>query len=288
MAITRFYWLSQLGIGSRLFLAFVMISSITIVSSGLATNTYLQLSDRLMLLKHQDIPGLDAAARLNDKSRLIVATAPLIVTSDSNVSRNQAMDTLNIAIQDMDYLMRNLPDYNRYFLELMTQIQNNLTLLNQSVERRETIRRKLTQQSKLIFPLFQDLIIEFDRLEQSKPLEEVIRRLYYFSGLIEKVSNEASFNDLDYTFLRLESLGREIHQRLPHLPQISLLKRELLGQLLKMSSRQGQLFLLKNEELDLLYQQSFFLENSQQHIQQLAAQINQYTNQTNTSIRGSL
>lgn len=288
MAIKRFYWLSQLGIGSRLFLAFVMISSITIVSSGLATNTYLQLSDRLMLLKHQDIPGLDAAARLNDKSRLIVATAPLIVTSDSNVSRNQAMDTLNIAIQDMDGLMRNLPDYNRYFLELITQIQNNLTLLNQSVERREVIRKKLTQQSKLIFPLFQDLIVEFDRLEQSEQLEEVIRRLYYFSGLIEKVSNESSFNDLDYTFLRLEALGREISARLPFLPQIPSLKRQLLSQLLKMSSRQGQLFLLKNEELDLLYQQSFFLENSQQHIQQLAAQINQYTNQTNTSIRGSL
>ena len=288
MAIKRFYWLSQLGIGSRLFLAFVMISSITIVSSGLATNTYLQLSDRLMLLKHQDIPGLDAAARLNDKSRLIVATAPLIVTSDSNVSRNQAMDTLNIAIQDMDTLMRNLPDYNRYFLELITQIQNNLTLLNQSVERREVIRRKLTQQSRLIFPLFQDVIVELKRLEQTEPLEEVIRHLYYFAGLIEKVSNDASFNELDYTFLRLEAMSREISIRLPNLPQISSLKRQLLSQLLEMSSRQGQLFLLKDEELDLLYQQSFFLENSQQHIQQLAAQINQYTNQTNTSIRGSL
>ena len=58
--------------------------------------------------------------------------------------------------------------------------------------------------------------------------------------------------------------------------------------MLEIGSRRGGLFLLKNEELDLLYQQSFFLENSQDHIQQLAAQINHYTNQTNDSISTSL
>ena len=175
MGIPTFFWLRNIGIGGRLFLAFVLISSITIVASGLATNTYLQLSDRLLLLKLQDIPGLDAAARL-----------------------------------------------------------------------------------------------------------------YYFSGLIEKVSNDASFNELDYTFLRLERLGYEITQYLNALPQVPQKLHQSLLNLIMMSSRQGELFQLKNEELDLQYQQSFLLENSQQHIQQLAAQINQYTNYTNTSIRGSL
>ena len=127
-------WFKRIGIGGRLFLAFVLISSITIVASGLATNTYLQLSERLLLLKHQDIPGLDAAARLNDKSRLIVATAPLLVTSDSNFSRLKAMEALSEAISEMDELMRNLPDYNRYFRELIAQIHNSLALLNQSVD----------------------------------------------------------------------------------------------------------------------------------------------------------
>jgi two-component system, NtrC family, C4-dicarboxylate transport sensor histidine kinase DctB len=288
MGIPAFFWLRNIGIGGRLFLAFVLISSITIVASGLATNTYLQLSDRLLLLKYQDIPGLDAAARLNDKSRQIVATAPMLVTSDASISREKTMNELSAAISDMDSLMRNLPDYNRYFLELITQIQNSLTLLNQSVERREVIRRELTTQSLLIFPLFQDLIFQVDQLERSAELEQVISRLYYFSGLIEKVSNDASFNELDYTFLRLEKLGSEIAQYLTLLPQVPLPLRQSLLDLLTMSSRQGELFQLKNEELDLLYQQSFLLENSQQHIQQLAAQINQYTNYTNTSIRGSL
>lgn len=288
MNIPSFYWLRHIGIGGRLFLAFVLISSITIVASGLATNTYLQLSDRLLLLKHQDIPGLDAAARLNDKSRLIVATAPLLVTSDSKTSREKAMSALQIAISDMDALMKNLPDYNRYFLELITQIQNSLTLLNQSVARREAIRHELTKQSVLIFPLFQNLISKMNQLTHSPELNQIISRLYYFSGLIEKVSNDSSFNELDYTFLRLETLGKEITQHLTQLPQSPSSLNQSLLDFLEMSSRQGSLFQLKNEELDLLYQQSFLLENSQQHIQQLAAQINQYTNYTNTSIRASL
>jgi two-component system C4-dicarboxylate transport sensor histidine kinase DctB len=108
-------WLKHIGIGGRLFLAFVLISSITILASGLSTNTYLQLRERLLLLKHQDIPGLDAAARLNDKSRLIVATAPLLVTGDSTFSRLKAMDELTKSIDEMDTLMRNLPGYNSYF-----------------------------------------------------------------------------------------------------------------------------------------------------------------------------
>jgi len=288
MGIPTFFWLRNIGIGGRLFLAFVLISSITIVASGLATNTYLQLSDRLLLLKLQDIPGLDAAARLNDKSRLIVATAPLLVTSDASISRENTMNALSDAISEMDALMRNLPDYNRYFLELITQIKNSLTLLNQSVERREVIRLEIAKQSSFVFPLFEGLIDQVDQLDRTPELEQVMRRLYYFSGLIEKVSNDASFNELDYTFLRLERLGYEITQYLNALPQVPQKLHQSLLNLIMMSSRQGELFQLKNEELDLQYQQSFLLENSQQHIQQLAAQINQYTNYTNTSIRGSL
>ena len=134
-------WLKHIGIGGRLFLAFVLISSITILASGLSTNTYLQLRERLLLLKHQDIPGLDAAARLNDKSRLIVATAPLLVTGDSTFSRLKAMDELTKSIDEMDTLMRNLPGYNSYFRELIMQIYNGLALLYQSVERLEQIAK---------------------------------------------------------------------------------------------------------------------------------------------------
>ncbi|WP_287438936.1 ATP-binding protein [Reinekea sp.] len=286
-------WLKHIGIGGRLFLAFVLISSITLLASALTTNTYLQLRERLLLLKHQDIPWLDAAAKLNDKSRLIVATAPLLMTSDSNFSRLQAMQELSVAIDEMDSLMRSLPDYNSYFRELIVQIHNGLTLLNQSVERSEQIRTELDQQSQLLYPLFQPLISALE-LNSDYAKEEsiagVINRLYYFSALVEKVRNDSSYNELDYTFLRLEEFGGQIEKLLTKISTTFIAPDILqnIQKLLIIGSRQGKLFLLKNEQLDLFYQQSYLLQNSQDHIQQLAAQINRYTNQTNDSISRSL
>ena len=286
-------WLKHIGIGGRLFLAFVLISSITILASGLSTNTYLQLRERLLLLKHQDIPGLDAAARLNDKSRLIVATAPLLVTGESTFSRLKAMDELTKSIDEMDTLMRNLPGYNSYFRELIMQIYNGLALLYQSVERLEQIRYEFNENSRLLFPLFQQLIsaleVQSDSIRQES-LAGVINRLYYFAALFEKVRNDTTYNELDYSFLRLENLSDQIELLLTQLPKNSLSEFRLEGiqRLLLIGSTRGDLFRLKNEELDLLYQQSYLLENSQGHVQQLAAQVNRYTNQTNESISNSL
>jgi two-component system C4-dicarboxylate transport sensor histidine kinase DctB len=286
-------WLKHIGIGGRLFLAFVLISAITIIVSGLTTNTYLQLRAQLLLLKYQDIPGLDAAARLNDKSRLIVTTAPLLISSVSNFSRLKAMEQLDVAIDDMTTLMSNLPDYNSYFRELIAQIHNGLTLLNQSVERSEQIRKELDDQSLLIYPLFQPLLTGLEAngdYTNVNSITGVISRLYYFSALVEKVRNDSSYNELDYTFLRLEDFAKQIKQLLLKLPSDLLAPKYVDGiqTLLTIGSRSGELFLLKNEELNLSYQQSYLLENSQDHIRQLTAQINRYTNQTNASISSSL
>ena len=283
----------RLGIGGRLFLAFVLISSITIVASGLSTNTFLDLRNRLHLLGQQDIAGLDAAAKLNDKSRLIVATAPILVTAESNLLRRQAMQKLNNAIASMDLLMRNLPDYDNYFRELIAQINNSLILLNQSVEHREELHQQLLQESQHIYPLLKQINSRLQQYPQW-PADQgklvVINQLYYFAGLVEKVGNDPTFNELDYTFLRLEDIGREIKQQLHRAPT-ELAESDLGAQiatLLEFGSRRGSLFLLQNQQLELAYQQGFFLQNSLQHIHQLAAQVNLYTDTTNKRISNSL
>jgi len=283
----------RLGIGGRLFLAFVLISSITIVASGLSTSTFLDLRNRLHLLGQQDIAGLDAAARLNDKSRLIVATAPILVTAESNLLRRQAMQELNEAITSMDKLMRNLPDYDNYFRELIAQINNSLILLNQSVERRQQLHQELLEESQHIYPLLKQINASLQLYlqwpdQQGKVV--VINQLYYFAGLVEKVGNDPSFNELDYTFLRLEEIGRKIQVQLQRAPT-QFASSELAAQidtLLEFGSRRGNLFLLQNQQLELAYQQSFFLQNSLQHIHQLAAQVNLYTDTTNRRISSSL
>jgi two-component system C4-dicarboxylate transport sensor histidine kinase DctB len=193
----------------------------------------------------------------------------------------------------MDMLMRNLPDYNSYFRELIVQIHNGLALLNQSVERSEQISKELDQQPQLLYPSFQVLITSlesYDDYAKVDAMTSVINRLYYFSAMVEKVRNDSSYNELDYTFLRLERFGEQIEQLLSRVPAGFLAPghSEGIQTLLMIGSRRSELFLLKNEQLNLFYQQSFLLENSQGHIQQLAAQINRYTSQTNESISSSL
>jgi phosphoglycerate-specific signal transduction histidine kinase len=282
----------RLGIGGRLFLALVLISSITIIASGMSTKTFLDLRNQLHLLEQEDITGLDAAARLNDKSRLIVATAPILVTAESNLLRHQAMLKLNNAMANMDLLMRNLPDYDNYFRELIAQINNNLILLNQSVEHREQLHQQLREALKNIDPLFIQIISQLQQLpkwsaEQSKLM--VINQLYYFAGLIEKIANAPSFNDLDDTFLRLEDVGKQVTLHLAHGPKrIDNALNRKIATLLNYGSRKGGLFALQNEQLELAYQQGFFLQNALQNIHQLAAQINLYTDTTNQRISHSL
>ncbi len=286
-------WLQRFGIGGRLFLAFVLISSITLLVSALSTQTYLHLRDQLHLLEKQDIPGLDAAARLNDKSRLIVAMAPLLVTAESNLLRRQTMQKLNTAIASMDSLMRNLPAYDHYFRELIAQIKNSLLLLNQSVEHREQRLLELSRQSAQLSPLFIKII---DALEKdlSWPVEQdklsVINKLFYFSGSVVNIDSASSFHSLDARFLRLEKLGAQIQQRLNHASPAfyNSILHSNINTFLSYGDRQGAIFILQNRQLDMRHQQSFLLQNSLQHIHQLAAQVNLYTDSTNNRISQAL
>lgn len=293
MASFKLKWLKQFGIGGRLFLAFVLLSSITIIVSGLSTNTYLDLRSNLYMLERQDIPGLESAAQLNNKSRIIAATAPLLVTADSDKNRQAAMDILADAITNMDELMRNLPAYDHYFRELIAQIKNSLLLLNQSTKRRTEVHREILLRSQSVFPIFQETIASLNDIlakAANADILEVKNQLYYFSGIVEKIANDPSFNALDYTFDRLQLIGNQIEQRLDDIPDRLLNKKRALKivQFLQFGDRSKKLYQLKSEELDLVYQQSFLLQNSQEYIHQLAAQVNLYTDQTNDSITASL
>jgi two-component system C4-dicarboxylate transport sensor histidine kinase DctB len=289
----NFLLLNRIGIGGRLLLAFILISSISLAVSFLSTKTYLQLSENLLLLKQQDIPGLDAAARLNDKSRLIAIKAPMLVTAGSNIAREKAMKELDVAIEQMDALMQDLAGYDRYFRDLIAQIHNSLALLNQSVTRREEIHQELLQQSDQISPRFNQVLVLIQTPSQDISIESratIINELYYFSGLVEKLQNDVSFYDLDETVLRLEKIGSNIQEHLKgSLDEATpAYSHQQLLNFLEFGTRKGKLFLLKNEQLDLSYQQSFLLQNSQNHIKQLAAQVNLYSDSANSRIGLSL
>jgi two-component system C4-dicarboxylate transport sensor histidine kinase DctB len=293
MNIFNMRWLWRLGIGARLFFALVLISSITMLASGLTANTYQSLRDQLQVLQQQDIPELEAAAKLNDKSRIIVATAPLLVTAESNFFRKQAMQQLENSINSMDVLMRNLAGYDYYFRVLIAQISNSLNLLYQSVEQREQLKKQLQQQSAAVYPLFLQVIVSLKQQthwQDDSDRQFIINKLHYFAGLIEKVANDTTFNQLDHTFLRLEVQGRQIRERLHSAPLTfnDTQTHQQLLQLLHFGDRSGDLFKLQNQQLDSGYQQSYFLQNSLAHINQLAAQVNLHNDNSNRRIDTSL
>lgn len=280
----------HLGIGGRLALAFALIAAITLLAAGLARRTTTGLEQQLDILRNADISVLTTAALLNDTSRQIVATLPLVVAAESAYNRREAKQDLDRALGSMDRLMGDLPDYDNYFREISSQIGNSVSLLNQAVERRETLAAQGYRTRQLFYPMYQRLIALLEQQQQLDPQGEtwaqILRHTGYLSGLAEKIATDSSFNELDYTFLRLEELSDGIRARLSEsaVPAPPAQLNQQLDQLLRLVSREGELFQLKNDELDLRYQESYLLKISQNHIRQLATQIGQYTQQVNRNI----
>ncbi len=109
----------------------------------------------------------------------------MLVTAGSNIAREKAMKELNVAIEQMDALMQNLADYDRYFSDLIAQIHNSLVLLNQSVTRRGEIHQELLQQSDQIFPRFNQVLTLIQTPSPDISIASrtvIINELYYFSG----------------------------------------------------------------------------------------------------------
>ncbi|CCN48634.1 putative TWO COMPONENT HISTIDINE KINASE [Vibrio nigripulchritudo MADA3029] len=282
------------GMGLRLALAMAMLSLTTLIVSALSSYTFSDINTRLEHLNKTDLKALDYAAKLNDKVRLIISTAPLLGTADSNVARNRAMDDINQAIGEMNQVMVQFPDYHAYFKDVITQIGNSLSLLFQSEAQSEQLSSQLNFLLEGLFPLLELAGESLDELssQDKASIDYATFRslLYYQSGLAEKLYNDNSFNELDDTIQRLESIGDQWWEIWKSSP-ISLQNPTLDDQLTvihNLTSRGGRLFALKDEIIDRQYQQQFFLENSNTHLHQLAVQIERYTNTVNSDIDRSL
>lgn len=184
--------------------------------------------------------------------------------------------------------MRHLPDYNRYFIEITDQIRNGVALLDNTVARREQLARESGQRRQLLDPLSQQVLagLQATLAVRAQPeLHTMMQIINYLAALAEKIANDASFNELDYTFLRLEEMADRLQQITPAAERmLDDDTRQALSLLLHQVSRQGPLFQLKNTELDLRYQEAYLVQNSQRHIRQLATQIAHYSDAANSRI----
>ncbi|MFL7012721.1 sensor histidine kinase [Enterovibrio norvegicus] len=278
------------GIELRLVMALSMLSMTTLFLFVVSSFTFTDLNQRLEELKESEIPALEQAARLNDMVRVIITTSSKIGDAESNIERKQAMEKIEQAILVMDGIVVEFPEYHAYFKDLIAQVNNSLSLLFQSEVESEHLNKELGYLLEGFYPLLQQASQSLDQLpEDSKDkidYTQLKALLYYQLGLVEKLYNDASFNDLDYTGSRLEQVGESwwtlwvvggLGDEFPELNR-------QLSVIYNLASRSSSLYALKNKALDHHYQEQYFLQNSREHLNQLTVQIETNTSKVNRNI----
>ncbi|MBL1415339.1 MAG: ATP-binding protein [Moritella sp.] len=282
------------GIEFRLVLALAMLSMTTLFLSIALSFTFNDLNQRLVALKEINMPALDKAARLNDMVRIIITTSSQLNDAESNIERNHAIAQIEQAIMSMENIMVQSPEYHDYFKDFIAQVSNSLSLLFQSKVESQHLNKALRNLLEGFYPLLKQASASLDQLpENSKDkiqYAQLKSLLYYQLGLIEKLYNDFSFNELDYTSYRLEQVGEtwwalwgngDIRQQYPDLDQQLMVIYDL-------TSRTGKLYALKNKALDHRYQEQYFLQNSRDHLNQLTVQIESNTAKVNQIIETSI
>lgn len=282
------------GIEVRLGLALALLSMTTLCLALFTSSTYSTLELALDELKEREIPALDQAARLNDMMRLVISDSSQLVTVDSNLERRHSMARIEKNIEDMTVILTHFPDYHAYFKDLIMQVSNSLSLLYSSSEEARELNKELRHLLEGFNPLLQQVSEELNNLpeDQKSQLQysQLKSLLFYQLGLVEKLYNDGSFNELDYTTYRLEQLGQEwfslwlgsgLAEALPSLD-------EKLSVIYTLASRSSRLVQLKNQALEHDYQQEYLLENSRKYLHQLSVQIERNTATVNLDIDSSI
>ncbi|WP_240800882.1 ATP-binding protein [Vibrio sp. Hep-1b-8] len=271
-----------------------MLSMTTLLLALFSSTTYDRLELALVDLKEKEIPALEQAARLNDMVRLVITDSSQLVAADSNLERRKAMQRVEESINEMGRVLAHFPEYYAYFKDLIMQVSNSLSLLYQSGEESRELNKELRHLLEGFYPLLQQVSEELDSLpqEQKSRLQysQLKALLFYQLGLVEKLYNDGSFNELDYTTYRLEQLGQDwfslwlasgLASSLPALD-------EKLSVIYTLASRSSRLVQLKNQALEHHYQQEFLLENSRKYLHQLSVQIERNTANVNLEIDSSI
>ena len=291
---SRRRWFNWKGIELRLVLALAMLSMTTIFLSVFSSFTFDVLNQRLVELKEQEIPALDSAARLNDRVREVITTSSQLSDAESNLERKQAMLKIEQAISEMNSIMVQFPDYHSYFKDLISQVHNSLSLLYQSEIESDQLNQELRNLLEGFYPLLQQASDSLDQIpQQSKQqidFSQLKALLYYQLGLVEKLYNDSSFNELDYTGYRLEQVGEEwwsiwtsgdLRSEFPDLDNQLMV-------IYSLASSTSALYEMKNKALDHRYQEMYFLRNSREHLNQLTVQIESHTSKVNGNIDQSI
>jgi two-component system C4-dicarboxylate transport sensor histidine kinase DctB len=278
------------GIGFRLVFAFSVLAFSAVLVSSVSYSTFNETLNRLTKIQQVDMVSLEEAARLNDLARVIISASFIILSAESGQERDQAMTEVDHSLATMSDLMVNFADYNHYFKNLISQINYNLSLLYANEVKMQVLNTEFRSLLGGLLPLLTETdqwLLMLSAEQRSRIDHNNLRiSLHYQFGLAEKLYNDLSYNELDNTILRLEKVGLDwwgYWQRKPLAGDHGALNKRLLL-INNMMSRKGKLFELKNQQIDLSYQQKFLWENSRLQINQLAVQVESYAQRVNQQV----
>jgi len=146
------------GIKTKLFLAFCLLAGLTAVASAVAWYVFSDIGRAVTRVTGASLPSVVHALQLSGKSAEIAATAPALMSSQSQEERVLAQAQLAQRTRDLSALIRGLdpdqtpPEAQARLLSVGDEIATELETLDAAIERRLEIKaqreRRLSQLSR--------------------------------------------------------------------------------------------------------------------------------------------
>ncbi len=141
-------FVGRIGIGGRLFIAFGVVTAMTVAATIVGWISFATLSDGLNRVVGQNIPAVTAAARLAEKGGAIIGTAPALSAADGEQDRARVWGVLSGNLEDMNGLLERFdesvfdPQVHKSLADVVGSLAGNLRDLDVNVRRRIWLRNR--------------------------------------------------------------------------------------------------------------------------------------------------
>ncbi|WP_189995942.1 HAMP domain-containing protein, partial [Thalassobaculum fulvum] len=138
---------TRFGIGPRLYLAFGAMTLLTVVAAGTAVVAFKEVGKTLGDVTERSMPAVTATLRLAVNSANVAATAPGMISADTEDGRTAVKAQMNASLGAIENEIRTIAETNADAASELTglsgQLAEQLTRLETEIAAREDARRKL-------------------------------------------------------------------------------------------------------------------------------------------------
>jgi len=296
-------------IGQKLTGAIGAIILVTLLIAIAAWLSMVEISDRVDSIRDQQLPLINTANRFTELGGEISATAPKLISAQSNWEQETVWDDLeqqlNILAQlitapDISQLLSN--DTQRQLVQLLPSIRHNLQQLNENVSQSFDLSREVRQLSAAlrwshasfldeIEPILEDSRFNTgstveqlsqspdqvhsqtlrDDLQQREALMQLNADSNLAVGLILRASSQTNAHEIDATMLYLGEVDDRIRERLDILRNnpSAISLRQSVEQILSYAKEEQDISTLRKRMLEVQDYNRQLLEENKNLLRQL-------------------